>query len=142
MTTNWELDQRVLRAVVGAYEPDGDLVNLDDIRPRVGDDIGDAALQGALRRLDAAGYISADGGFGGLDHVTVVTERGLRASGFWPSTDEAFQAFLNKLEELAEAEPDPEKRNRIKQIARGIASVGKDFAIEIAGAFASSGMGA
>jgi hypothetical protein len=141
VTTNWEIDQRVLRAVVDAYEPAGNPTRWDAIRAELDSSIDDDTMAGSLRRLNSTGFIVGKGTLQlPIAFVTQVTERGLRASGFWPSTDEAFKDFLARLEEMAAAEPDPVKRRKITDVAQAAASLGKDFAVGVAASVAASGL--
>ena len=82
----------------------------------------------SLLRLYHHGYV--DGAFqGGLDGDSVIvhrlTERGLREAEIWPDTTKQGEAFIQALEKAANQESDPEKKSKLRQMARTARSVGE-----------------
>lgn len=142
MESMWESDRRVLAAVVTLYERFGQPLRVSDVRTELGDEPDDNALTQSLRRLADHGYIEGIGSWqAGILRIKRVTEKGLRASGFWPSQDEAFERMLRALEEAAEREPDPERKSKKRMIAEAFARAGREIGIEVISAAASSGLG-
>jgi hypothetical protein len=82
----------------------------------------------SLLRLYHHGYV--DGAFqSGLDGDSVIvhrlTERGLREVEIWPNTTRRGEAFIQALEKAANHESDPEKKNKLRQMAQTARSVGE-----------------
>jgi hypothetical protein len=86
-------------------------------------------------RLLDAGYIRGQN-LPEDDYVFVlgITERGLRATGAWPSDDRLLEALLASLEDIAarlDANNEPEKASRVRTaigwLADGVKSVGVGF---------------
>jgi endonuclease III len=140
--SRWESDQRVLAAVVELYEQAGDMVDAPELLAALGEDVDRDQVTQSIRRLASHGFIRA------LPTMTVdiptingVTEKGLRASGFWPSKDEAFERMLAALEEAADRDPDPERKSKIRTVLQSLRGVGRDVAVDVISTAINSGMG-
>jgi endonuclease III-like uncharacterized protein len=139
--SRWESDQRVLAAVVELYEKDGHHVRRSEVHAAV-DDLDQNAVDQSLRRLSDASYILGRGtGQAAVVAIVGVTEKGLRASGFWPSKDEAFERMLRTLEEEVEREPDPEKKSKRRAFLEGMRGLGREVAVEIISTAVKAGVG-
>jgi DNA-binding PadR family transcriptional regulator len=138
----WESDQRVLAAVVELYERNGHPLRVGEVRAALGDEPDDDALTQSLRRLAEHGYIDAKGSWQGpILRIHKVTEKGLRASGFWPSKEEAFERMLLALEEAVEREPDPENKSKLKALLVAARSAGRDIFVDFVSSALTSGVG-
>jgi DNA-binding PadR family transcriptional regulator len=137
----WESDQQVLAAVVELYEKDGNSVRRNEVHAAL-EDLDDDAIDQALRRLSSTGFIVGRGtGQAAVVAVVGVTEKGLRASGFWPSQDEAIDRMLQALEEAAEREPDPERQSKLRSVVTSFRSAGREVMIDVASAMLQAGVG-
>lgn len=109
----------------------GLLPEATDLAPIVGLDVMDVAK--ALKLMDGE-FIRTSTSLAGLRTITVheVYPAGRRAAGQWPTAELVAQQLVAGLEQAAEAEPDPEKKSRLKQTAVFLGSSGKDLLINIA----------
>jgi DNA-binding MarR family transcriptional regulator len=121
------------------------LAAIADFKPRVGKpgmwstDIPDETgleygeITTALRRLEAAGYVTGQRLTKGADVTFVglqLTEKGLRASGVWPS-DDPFEDLVRVLEEHIAKEPDEEKVGRLRRLLSAVRDVGRDLGVGV-----------
>jgi hypothetical protein len=145
MESTWESrDLPVLDAVVRYFEEeyDGEYPTTQLFADRLGMDLQQVAR--AVSALSPTYLVIAPsmGGPGSLS-IDGVTDEARRAVGQWPSPEVFVQRFTEALLELADREPDPVKKSRIRQIAE---AVGRDFrsvVIEAAGSFlGAAGQGA
>ncbi len=90
---------------------------------------------GALRRLEAHGYIKAEGSLASRDPetVTAVTEKGLRAVGAWPSPDQFADRLLAALEDAAAHAGSEEERSRARRVLEALRAGGRDLLVNAAG---------
>ncbi|MBC3189492.1 hypothetical protein H7X46_00210 [Pseudonocardia sp. C8] len=140
----WDVDSRVLTAIVRATEVDGeDFLNAQAIFTQLGVTAADGAR--SVRRLVDNGYVKTAGDAPGRNAVGLisgVTERGLVRSGAWPSdADRLADQIIAALAEAAENEPEPERRSRLQRAASGVAGVGRDVLAETLAAIATRSMG-
>jgi hypothetical protein len=68
----------------------------------------------------------AGGGF-----VTRVSERARRELGAWPSPDDVISQLIRALVEAADAEPEAERKGRLRQAADVLAGMGRDVAVAV-----------
>lgn len=90
---------------------------------------------GALRRLEAHGYIKAEGSLASHDPeaVTAVTEKGVRAVGAWPSPDQFADRLLAALEECCSHAGSEEERSRARRVIEVLRAGGRDLLVNAAG---------
>ena len=63
----------------------------------------------------------------GFDLIEIrLLERGLRATGMWPS--DPYEEFISVLSEAIAREPDADKRSRLQHVMDAVADVGKGVA--------------
>lgn len=88
-------------------------------------------------------YITGIRGLGDRYPVWIsdVTERARRAVGQWPATDSAADVALAALEALADREPDPEKKSRIRSVAGFFGGMGRDVLVEFLAALSKKTIG-
>lgn len=74
--------------------------------------------------------------------VIDLTERGRRAVGLWPS-GESVDAFVEALNQAAEATEDPEEKTLLRRAAGAVTSVSRDIMVDVVAAVVSrqSGLG-
>jgi hypothetical protein len=72
-------------------------------------------------------------GMGDLDRrfITEVTPAARRAVGQWPTPENVVARLAEAFSAAAEAEPDPERRGRLRAVGGFLAETGKDFAAEV-----------
>ena len=127
--TQWErLDLPVLRAIA-ADTADQRGTSLHDLASITGFGIDEVAR--SLENLTDAHYIEAQF-LRGADEIVAVhdvrlRERGMRATGVWPP-DEAYQTFLDVIERMAEAEPNPERKSKLRKVGEAVAGLGSEVA--------------
>jgi hypothetical protein len=73
----------------------------------------------------------ATGGVPDSWYVTGVTPAARQAVGQWPTAESVTQRLAAAFAEAADAEQDPERKSRLRQIARFLGETGKDLAAEI-----------
>ena len=110
-------------------------------------DIADAtgleygAITTALGRLEAAHYVTGSRLVKGAEVLYAnlhLTERGLRASGVWPS-DDPFEDLVRVLNEQISREPDPEKAGRLRRLLSAVADAGRDIGVGVLTELAARG---
>jgi hypothetical protein len=109
----------------------------ESVASDLGRDVDDVEVRGALTRLLSGDYIhGAAIDDEPYDYVMVlgITERGLRASGAWPSEDRVLEALAASFEDVAtrlDEKGEPEKAGHVRQaigwLADGVRTVGIDF---------------
>ena len=109
------IDLPVLCAVAETLDH-GQAASVEDLHI---DGLDTPTVAASLARLCRADFIvAADGwvGFGGDTYViaTALTERGMRASGEWPTPENLSDRILAAVETAADSVPDPAARSRIK----------------------------
>lgn len=136
MATRWETrDLPFLR--VAAQRLDTAVPAL--IATQLADEVGLTPEEcfAAARALVQADYLAGNltGSQQGLNEVilTALTERGRRAVGIWPAEDSA-EAFEAALLEVAARTKDPEQAGRLRRIAREVAGMTRELAIEVGAA--------
>ena len=141
----WDaIDFPVLIATAEAFD-DGVAPILQDGQITV-DGLSEADVTGALIRLiERGGYIDGEVSrtLGGGSFVVMrgLSERGLRATGVWPTDDRAVESVVAALESAAERETDPAKKSKIVSAARAVGQVVGTAAGETLGAFVRQQLG-
>jgi hypothetical protein len=133
MDPTWEtLDRPVLTAAVQYIEDHGweRMPQAYDLAPIVGataDEVGKALL-----RLEGE-YIEVFRPLGGLTQVGVnkVHADARRVVGQWPSPADLADSIVAEMQVAADAEPDGDKRNKLKQTAGFLGSSGKDLFVNL-----------
>ena len=125
-------DLPVLRAIVEHFDnPKAGPLRWPDVADLSGVDVETAerALW-ALRRAEPP-YIEGQTVDQEAAPIMVygVTERAMVVAGQWPSPEAAVDELVATLAEAAEAEPDEDKRSKLKAAAQALGSVGRDIAI-------------
>jgi DNA-binding PadR family transcriptional regulator len=124
-----------------------------DFKPRLGKpgafsiDIAEAtgleygAITTALDRLEAAHYVTGSRLVKGaeVEYVSLhLTERGLRASGVWPS-DDPFEDLVRVLNDQINREPDQERAGRLRRLLSAVMDAGRDIGVGVLTEFATRG---
>jgi hypothetical protein len=105
-------------------------------------DLSDEDAAAAVRNLERGGYLTAiNWFFGDSFAVGDITERALRETGAWPSSETVADQLMWFLEQKVQQTQDPEARGRWTRIRDGFAGAGRDFAVEIAAAMATRTIG-
>jgi hypothetical protein len=122
-------DLPVLDATVSLLE-EMDLPKVAAIVERVGLSTSDVAL--ALEDMDGE-YVDLQMTMGdpGSWSVRAVTPGARRAVGQWPTAEGLADRLAVAFGEAADDERDPERKNRLRQIASFLADTGKDVAAEV-----------
>jgi hypothetical protein len=134
--TSWERrDLPFLRAAAQVMDATGRVFDAQQFADAAGLSPEEAMIAGAA--LIEADYL--DGhvtrGYGAFARVTLtmLTERGRRTAGLWPAEDSA-EAFEAGLLEVAARTKDPEQAGRLRRIAREVAGMTRELAIEVGAA--------
>jgi hypothetical protein len=125
--TWFERDLPVLKAAVEVFERDGDPMEAGDIAAAL--KLGPDIVQRALRALSAEPFFAKgmESGNGEILCVGKPTSQALRATGQWPSPVSLLDRLIGALEAAGEdAERVPEERSKLKQLALGLRSAGRD----------------
>jgi hypothetical protein len=144
---SWDAVEPVLRLVHGLWKRDGapqlgvsgEAIS-DALRPQ----IGTARLVAVLQELDRADWVEMKQGWGPpLPYAVRPTPRTLSRFDGWPTKDAgiAGEQFITLLEQRVEAEPDQEKRSRLKAALETGGSALKDLSVEVAAAIVARQIG-
>lgn len=95
-----------------------------------------------IKALDAGGYVKVDSYQGNGAALDITLLRDAReAIGQWPARDQVFQKFLSAIDAVAAAEPDEEKRSKLRTAAGVIGGAGRDFAVQVTATMLSNQLG-
>ena len=129
-------DLPVLDAVVSLLdESPGDLLLGEAVVERTGMDRG--AVGSALYALSPdyvrlGRKLAEEDSSIDLQVIDGVTAEARRSVGQWPSGESLIKQLIAGLDEAAEQETDPERRSRLRDVARGLGGAAKSIAIDIA----------
>jgi hypothetical protein len=73
--------------------------------------------------------------------ISSVTERARREVRAWPTPDVLVDRLVAALDRAADAEPDPEKQSRLRQLAVAFGGGMRDVAVQVAGTALARGAG-
>ncbi|MFE3449607.1 hypothetical protein ACFXJ8_11795 [Nonomuraea sp. NPDC059194] len=143
----WESrDLPVLQAIVDLADENGGRVDWTEVVERTGFERADVqkaliALEGEqppfFDTTNSAGSLSGPK----IELVHSVTGHARRTVGTWPTAEGLAKQIIAGLEEAAAAEPDEEKRSRIKQTAAWLGNTGWSVLLGVAGNAVSKGVG-
>lgn len=140
-------DLPVLKTIVEMSEEGHSLIQPHQIIARM-----DMAPEDVLRALAAlAGErppffqfedsTDFDSGMREIDAIHSPTGHARRAIGAWPTPESLAEQIVAGLEAAAAAEPDEEKRSKLKQTAQFLGTTGWSVLLGVAGNAASAGVG-
>lgn len=126
-------DLPVLDAVAGLLDEGYYAVTVADVAEQTGLDT--KAVDRALEALNGQ-YVTeyrklATGGIPDSWYVSGVTAAARRVVGQWPTAESVAERLAAAFSEAADGEQDPERKNRLRQIASFLGETGKDLAAEI-----------
>lgn len=126
-------DLPVLDAVVRLFDEGYYAVTVADVAGQTGLDT--KAVDRALEALDGT-YVTEykklmTGGIPDSWYVEGVTAEARRVVGQWPTAESVTERLAAAFSEAADAEQDPERKSRLRQIASFLGETGKDLAAEI-----------
>jgi hypothetical protein len=126
-------DLPVLDAVVGLLEEGYFAVTVAEVAGRTGFDT--KTVDRALNALEGQYIVEyrkmMTGGIPDSWYVTEVTADARRAVGQWPTAERLAERLAVAFSEAADAEQDPERKSRLRQVASFLGETGKDLAAEI-----------
>lgn len=136
----WSVDQAVLAKVVELWAPTGEHVEPQRVLDAFPAEQRDAALR-SLHRLSDNGFIetlSAPAMGQRVPQILMikrVTEKGLRASGAWPtSPEQTVQVLFAVLDDAIDNAPDPEERSKFQAVKAALTGL----SINAVGGFAAA----
>lgn len=126
-------DLPVLETVVRLLDGGAREVRVADIAGETGLDV--KTIDRALEALTGP-YITdyqrlATGGIPDTWSVTKVTAAARRVVGQWPTAERLAERLAAAFSEAADAEQDPERKSRLRQLASFLGETGKDLVAEI-----------
>lgn len=128
-------DLPILRAALRRLDAGDPLPDLEEIRQEV--DLTPDEVWGAVHALQSADppYMEVElaGGWGeqASGFVRSVSERTRRELGTWPSPESLVDALAEALARAADAEPEPERKSRLRAAADGLAGMARDVAVGV-----------
>lgn len=131
MDETWESRALPLLTRLAEQEGIGTVVMIGDLADETGIDADALAIE--LKRLVEGGYVGGDLGFvmGPLrnGHIAgpVLTERGARAVGLWPS-DDPYEAFIALIERQLVDEDDSDTKTKLRKLRDVLGEIGKGTA--------------
>ena len=137
----WDQDAQVLAELADRYLPGNEEIPVHELLVGRPED-EQAAVKQSLRRLRDAGYIQGKGTRQTeILRITAVTERGLRETGAWPSTEAGVERLIAALEAAAAAEPDPGKSRKLQMLVTAARDLGVGTLAQILGGGFLAGTG-
>lgn len=123
----------VLDATVRLLDEGNFLVRVAEIAEATGLDVRavDRSLDALEGRYIAKYNKLMSGGHPESWYVTKVTTAARQAVGQWPTAESLTASLAEAFGSAAEREPDPEKKNRLHQVAGFLGSTGRDVATEV-----------
>lgn len=124
----------VLAAIVRRLDAGADLVNADDVRAETG--LSGVQVCVALRALDADSFLEYEQTAGEIDaehatgFVAVVYGQARRAVGSWPEPENLAAQIAAALRDAAAAEPDEEKKGKLRAAAEVVGGIARSVVIE------------
>jgi hypothetical protein len=91
--------------------------------------LDDVSLNVALRSLAKAGYLEVISSAAGVIAVRDVTERTRRELDAWPSASGMLEQLVAELLAQADAETEPERKNKLRAAAEILGGVARDPAV-------------
>ncbi len=104
------------------------------------------AIDVELKRLIRSGYVGGEykelwgGPLASMLMQPMLTERGSRCVGLWPS-DDPYELLMNLLDERIDEEQDEEELSRLQRLKRTVADVGKGTVAGVLVELAKAGAG-
>lgn len=109
-------------------EPGSSMLGVEEVAAEAGCD-RDTAIRSLLALIEA-GYVSGRPNPGDDRIMSIrgieLLERGRRAVGSWPREEGGLEVLLELLADQIDAEPDEEKKSRLKRLREAAQDVGKD----------------
>jgi hypothetical protein len=142
-----ERDLPVLKAIVALADEGRNGMDPQEISERAGLDLGVVKIALVALANESPPFFrpiasKPASGRVTIHAVTDVTGHARRAVETWPSTGEVLaKRIVAALEAAAEAEPDTEKRSKLKQTAQFLGTTGWSVLLGVAGNAASTGIG-
>jgi predicted ArsR family transcriptional regulator len=138
-------DLPVLDATVRLLDEGNFLVRVAEIAEATGLDV--RAVDRALDALEGRYVVKYNklmtGGHPDTWYVTKVTAAARQTVGQWPTAQSVTASLAKAFGNAAESEADPEKKNKLRQVAGFLGSTGRDVATEVVSKviLRSAGMG-
>jgi DNA-binding MarR family transcriptional regulator len=117
----------ILRVALEQIEAGETFVKIGALKEQLG--LSDVSMGVAIRSLEKAGYIEAASLQRGPIAIKDVTERTRRELGAWPSADGLLEQLVAALTDAANAEPEPEKKTKLRATADVLAGMARDIAV-------------
>jgi hypothetical protein len=117
----------ILRVALEQIEAGGTFVKIWVLREQLG--LDDTSMGIGIRSLEKAGYVEAFSSVKGPIAIKDVTERTRRELGAWPSADGLLEQLVMALIEAADAEPESEKKSKLRATADVLAGMARDVAV-------------
>lgn len=94
----------------------------------------DAIVQRELKHLENDGYLTLDRRADSVSSITGVTPKAKRAAGAWPNDATVGAAVMIALENMAEKEAQPERKNALQKTIATMSDIGVSGAGQFFGA--------
>ncbi len=124
----------ILRRILARFDSGDHLVDARALQSEL-PQIPPGQLRVGLRALDDAGYLDFQPTMGGPNrvtgHISAVHERARRELGTWPTPEALVAEIAIAFESAAEAEPEPERRGRLKAAADALGGFGSEVAAAV-----------
>ena len=119
-------DLPILSSALRRLDAGEGLVDLDDLQRDTG--LSREQVWAGLRALETAEppYLIVDGRV-----VLAVSERARRELGTWPAADSLVDALAAAFAQAAEAEKEPERKQRLRAVADGLGGALRDIAVAV-----------
>jgi hypothetical protein len=137
---DWSEAEPVLKATYDLLD-DAELIGQEQVFQKLGREPGDEQTIRVLARLYEGGYINGMTVDRNPAPVRIrATLKGLEQVRGWPreggDTDQLVELLLRLLDERIAAEDTPEQeKGKLKRVRDGIASLGRDFAVDLMAAY-------
>lgn len=135
----------ILAAILRELDEGGRPVSLEQIRTVIGLSVEEMRLGiDALAHADPP-YLEVSLTMAGPErvggHARRVSERARRELGTWPTAESVVDRLVAALEAAAAASAEPEQTTRLRSLADGLGTFGRDVVVEVAASYVPRALG-
>lgn len=120
----WTVAYPILERATQYFIENDDILWLEELEDPALKEVDDELIQRELKHLEDDGYLTLDNREGLVLSITGVTPKAKRAVGAWPNEETVGAAVLSALEEMAEKEEEPERKNALRRAASTLGDIG------------------
>lgn len=125
VTRTWDtVAYPILERATQHFIGNDDILWLRELEEPTLDGVDDDLIQRELKHLEEDGYLTLDDRGGLVVSITGITPKAKKACGAWPNETTVGTAVVEALEEMAEKEESPDRRNVLRRTASTMREIG------------------